>query len=129
MSARRGFLGLVGGGASALMGAGRQGAAIRMPDMAPMGGLGSASSGPGPGPSSAKWKLLDELQRPRLRAQRRAEIQRALTGGWPPGVVCMESNAVWFRAMVAAKRITAEQDAAEDWFSKLRRKVLGDDYG
>ena len=127
MSARRGFLGLVGGGASALMGAGRQGVAIRGPGMFPMGMSNPMSASGGPQPE--KWKLLDELSRPRQRVQRRAEIQRALTGGWPPGVVCMESNAVWFRAMVAAKRITAEQEAAEDWFSKLRRKVMGDEYG
>ncbi len=117
---------MVGESASALMGAGRQGAMLRGVGVGPPPVAGSAiSSGSG---ERAKWKLLHELERPRVRAQRRAEIQRALTGGWPSGVACMESNALWFRAMMAAKRIAAEQEEAEDWFTKLRRRVLGEDY-
>lgn len=72
-------------------------------------------------------KAMNAFTKEHRRSERRKEIVSALTGGWPPHVAVMESNALWFRAMVAARWIEKREHDANDWFSAARRRFLGDD--
>ena len=92
------------------------------------GNIGSvlceAVPSPPDGEHDRRWSLYDALRRDRRRAERREEIQRHLLGGWPPELHSMHSNARWFRAMSAARRIEAQEDAGRDWSDRLYDRIV-----
>lgn len=83
-------------------------------------GKASLSSGRDP-----KWALFERLSRPHQRRERRRHLERALIGGWPPGIACMESNAPWFRAQAAARQIQREEEEERSLIDLIRESVFG----
>lgn len=79
------------------------------------------------GERKKKWRALNALRRPGERAQRRRMIALALSGGWPPHIAVMESNALRFRAQRAAVWIEAREDRELGFFRRLERQIFGDD--
>lgn len=125
---RRGFLRLLGGAA---LGAGAARAAAdagpKPPGAAlpasPVGELIAWNESP---ERRAARRALDAASHEGTRANRRQRHARALLGGYPPQVASMHACAPWFRAMVAARIIEAEEHSHEEWHEQLRRYFLGD---
>jgi hypothetical protein len=69
------------------------------------------------------WKLLRALTKGPEQRQRREDLALMLTNGWPPHIAVMRSNAMWFRAMSAARWIQAREDRRLSLWNQLRRKV------
>ena len=124
--ARRGLLRMLGAGALTGVARGTPGVApgigMPLPPMAP----GTFLTG-GDDEQRQKWRLLDGLARPGRRRQRREEIAAALRGGMPPHMAACHSWAPWFRAQRAAAWIEAREAEHDDWFTALRRRIVGDE--
>jgi hypothetical protein len=73
-----------------------------------------------------KNKLYRALTERDRRAERRTERMLALTNGWPPGVACMESNALWFRAHVAERQIEAKLKEHRSLIDAIYTQVYGE---
>ena len=74
--------------------------------------------------SERRFNLYHALQRNARRAARRDEIQRAFLDGWPAGLDSMHSNARWFRAGIAARRMEAIEDSRRSWEETLFDRII-----
>lgn len=71
-----------------------------------------------------RWNLYQLLQREQRRAERRRWLEQNLLGGWPPGLDSMHSNARWFRASLAARRIEAQEEDERTRNDSLMERIL-----
>lgn len=78
--------------------------------------------------NKAKWRLFSNRSAATKRRMRRTARMLALTGGWPPGVACMESNALWFRAHVAEKWIERKAEEEKSLMDSIHESIYGEKY-
>ena len=125
---RRGFLGFLGGTGIAFRRAqAEQAIGQRFVVGPPTGQSGSLAGVSLDSPKMrTAWRVFDETVRPQRRIERRKDISRALLAGYPPQVASSFSWAPWFRASVAARILDEEQARAEDFFTAMRRQIVGD---
>lgn len=124
--ARRGLLRAFGVGALAGVAPTREiapGVGTPLPFLPPpMTGFGSPIVG-----TPQNWSLFNATAKPAQRKRRREEIAAALRGGMPPHMASCHSWAPWFRAQRAAAWIEAREAEHDDWFTALRRRIVGDE--
>lgn len=88
----------------------------------------SASDGLSSEERRKRWKLFQSMTEGTKRRQRRTTRMLALTGGWPPGIACMESNALWFRAYAAERWIERRVQEDKSIMDSIHEQLYGEKY-
>jgi hypothetical protein len=124
---RRGFIGALVGAGAAITRKKQANAALSsvVPEDEGIALTGMPNSGSKY--NAENWDLLNTLTETNRRADRRKRIARNLLGGYPPCIASHHSCAPWFKAMVAARKIEAEEHEYSSWYNKIQNKIFGDD--
>ncbi len=105
----------------------RKAVAITAPDSGPSEWFAGDVPAPVSDSSGKKWRLLEDLDRPRQRRHHKNTLIRTRLGGFTPQTYSCHSWSPWFRAMVAAKEIEEEASEGRTIYEKLKHQIFGDD--
>lgn len=130
MASRRGLL----GAATALFATGRRGFPTK--PVAAQAFVQSVAEMPvGPPPSdydllskqhvNQLMKQFNKLSNGSERAFRRQVEVAHMHGGLPPHIACMDSNALWFKAISAARHMDKVKERQKSWSNRLKVEVFG----